>query len=221
MDMGLRHGGNNRDFIYSPPLSPSGLGRTNADLHWYLSFRSPYTAIVRNRVKSLADAYGANLKIRFVLPMVMRGLPVPKAKKKYIPLDAAREARRQGVDFGRVLDPVGRPIELGYSLLPWARNQGREYEYVQGWLKAVWAKGIDAGSKSGMQSIVECAGLNWNEAKSILGNQDWRHEAEANRLEMMKHGVWGVPSFRVGKTVTWGQDRLWVIEHALQKLTKT
>ena len=105
--------------------------------------------------------------------------------------------------------------------MPWARNQGREYEYVQGWLKAVWAEGIDAGSKSGMQSIVECAGLNWNEAKSILGNQDWRHEAEANRLEMMKHGVWGVPSFRVGKTVTWGQDRLWVIEHALQKLTKT
>jgi 2-hydroxychromene-2-carboxylate isomerase len=38
---------------------------------------------------------------------------------------------------------------------------------------------------------------------------------------MMEHGVWGVPSFRVGNTVTWGQDRLWVIEHALQKLTIT
>ncbi|MDA8888561.1 DsbA family protein [Hellea sp.] len=221
MDMGLRHGGNGRDFIYTPPLSPAGLGRTNTDLHWYLSFRSPYTAIVRDRVKSLADAYGADLKIRFVLPMVMRGLPVPKAKKKYIPLDTAREARRQGVDFGRVLDPVGRPVELGYSLLPWARNHGREYEYVHGWLKAVWAEGVDAGSRSGIQRIVKCAGLNWNEAKSILGNQDWRDEAEANRQEMMDNGVWGVPSFRVGNTVTWGQDRLWVIEHALQKLTKT
>ena len=218
MDMGLRHGGNGRNFIYAPPQVPSGLDRTNADLHWYLSFRSPYTAIVRDRVKSLADAYGAKLKIRFVLPMVMRGLPVPKAKKKYIPLDTAREARRLGVDFGRVLDPVGRPVELGYSLLSWSREHGREYEYVQGWLKAVWAEGIDAGSKSGIQKIVERAGLNWNEAKDILGNEDWRDEAEANRQEMMEYGIWGVPSFRVGDTTTWGQDRLWVIEHALQKL---
>jgi len=218
MDMRLRHGGNRRNFIYAPPQVPSGLGRTNADLHWYLSFRSPYTAIVRDRVKSLADAYGAKLKIRFVLPMVMRGLPVPKAKKKYIPLDTAREARRHGVDFGRVLDPVGRPVELGYSLLSWSREHGREYEYVQGWLKAVWAEGIDAGSKSGIQKIVERAGLNWNEAKDILGNEDWRDEAEANRQEMMEYGIWGVPSFRVGDTTTWGQDRLWVIEHALQKL---
>ena len=46
------------------------------------------------------------------------------------------------------------------------------------------------------------------------------HEAEANRLEMMERGIWGVPSFRVGDTITWGQDRLWVIEHALQKQTK-
>ncbi|WP_026941527.1 DsbA family protein [Hellea balneolensis] len=221
MDMGLRHGGNGRDLIYAPPQSPSGLGRTNADLHWYLSFRSPYSAIVRDRVKSLADAYGADLKIRFVLPMVMRGLPVPKAKKKYIPLDTAREARRNGVDFGRVLDPVGRPVELGYSLLPWAREHSREYDYVQGWLKAVWAEGIDAGAKSGIQKIVERAGLNWNEAKDILGNDDWRAEAEANRLEMMERGVWGVPSFRVGETITWGQDRLWVIEHALQKQIKS
>ena len=218
MDMGLRHGSNGKNLIYAPPQVPSGLGHTNADLHWYLSFRSPYSAIVRDRVKSLADAYGAELKIRFVLPMVMRGLPVPKAKKKYIPLDTAREARRLGINFGKVLDPVGRPVELGYSLIPWAREQGREYEYVQSWLNGVWAEGIDAGSKSGIQKIVERAGLSWSEAKDVLGNEGWRDEAEDNRQDMMNRGIWGVPSFRVGDTITWGQDRLWVIEHALQKL---
>jgi 2-hydroxychromene-2-carboxylate isomerase len=72
-----------------------------------------------------------------------------------------------------------------------------------------------------MQSIVECSGLNWDEAKNIVGNEDWRAEAEANRLEMMERGIWGVPSFRVGDTITWGQDRLWVIEHALQKQIKS
>ncbi len=216
-ELGLRQDNAHKDYIYSPPQIPTGSGNTNAVIHWYTSFRSPYTAITRDRVKELADAYGAELKIRFVLPMVMRGLPVPAAKKKYIPLDTAREARRLGVEFGRVMDPVGRPVELGYSLIPWAREQGRAYEYVQSWLQGVWAEGINAGSKSGLQKIVERAGLNWSDAKSILGNDDWRAEAESNRREMMDRGIWGVPSFRVGDTITWGQDRLWVIEHALQK----
>ena len=204
--------------IYDPPTVPAAGGKTGAELHWYLSFRSPYTAIVRDRVKELADAYGAELKLRFVLPMVMRGLPVPPAKKKYIPLDTAREARRLGVKFGKVMDPVGRPVELGYSLIPWSREHGRDYEFVEAFLTCVWSEGIDAGSASGMRKIVERAGLNWNDARSILGNDDWRAEAEANRAEMMDRGIWGVPSFRVGDTITWGQDRLWVIEHALQKL---
>lgn len=207
--------------IYEPPTTPEGSGNTGAELHWYLSFRSPYTAIVRDRIKALADAYGAELKLRFVLPMVMRGLPVPPNKKKYIPFDTAREARRLGVPFGRIMDPVGRPVELGYSLLPWAREQGRGYEFVNAFLSSVWSEGIDAGSHKGLQKIVQRAGLNWSEAKEIVGNEDWRAEAEANRLEMMERGIWGVPSFRVGDTVTWGQDRLWVIEHALQKRADT
>ena len=207
--------------IYEPPSKPMGFGDTGAELHWYVSFRSPYTAIVRDRVKTLADAYGAELKIHMVLPMVMRGLPVNPAKKKYIPFDTAREARRLGVAFGKIMDPVGKPVERGYSLLPWAREQGKDYEFVNAFLTSVWSEGVDAGSDSGMRKIVERAGLDWTEAKDVIDNDDWRDEAEANRAEMMNRGIWGVPSFRVGETITWGQDRLWVIEHALQKLTDT
>jgi 2-hydroxychromene-2-carboxylate isomerase len=204
--------------IFAPPIVPSGSGETGAELHWYLSFRSPYTAIVRDRVKELAEAYGATLRLRYVLPMVMRGLPVPKAKRRYIPLDTAREARRLGVPFGRIIDPVGKPVELGYSLMPWVEAQGRGYEYVQSWLSGVWAEGIDAGSKSGLRKIVERSGLNWSQAKNLLGQDEWRTVAEKNRAEMMSRGIWGVPSFRVGETITWGQDRLWVIEDALKGL---
>ena len=207
--------------IYEPPSKPIDSGDTGAELHWYVSFRSPYTAIVRDRVKTLADAYGAELKIHMVLPMVMRGLPVNPAKKKYIPFDTAREARRLGVAFGKIMDPVGKPVERGYSLIPWAREQGKDYDFVNAFLTSVWSEGIDAESQKGLQKIVERAGLNWVEAKDILGNDDWRDEAEANRAEMMQRGIWGVPSFRVGDTITWGQDRLWVIEHALQKLADT
>ena len=199
-----------------PDASPSLLAESG-ELHFYLSFRSPYTYLATARVKALADAYGVMLRLRFVLPMVMRGLPVPSAKRNYITLDAAREARRAGVAFGRVADPVGRPVERGYSLLPWAIVQGRGYEYCLAFMRSVWSEGVDAGSDSGLRRIVESAGLDWREARPLVGNDDWRAEAEANRLELSGLGLWGVPCFRFGETTAWGQDRLWVIEDAIRK----
>ncbi|MGC6522724.1 MAG: DsbA family protein [Candidatus Micropelagos thuwalensis] len=186
-------------------------------IDFFLSFRSPYTAIVADRVAALANAYNADLRLRFVLPMVMRNLPVPRAKGEYILSDTAREARRLKVPFGRICDPLGRPVERGYSLLPWAIEQGRGVDYVQAFLRSVWAEGVDANSNSGMRRIVEAVRLDWKFARKIIGNNGWRDEAEANRLEMMSLGVWGVPSFKIGDVVTWGQDRLWVIENELKK----
>jgi len=211
-----RRDGAPSDVIFEPPIRPRGLMRTKVDLHWYLSFRSPYTAIAARRVAALANAYGATLRLRFVLPMVMRDLPVPKEKRRYIIHDAAREADRLGILFGRICDPVGRPVERGYAILHWAIQQGRGEEFAQTFLHHVWAEGVDAGSDKGLRRIVENAGLSWAEASAQLGNEDWRGVAEANRAEMVSYGVWGVPSFRVGETAVWGQDRLWVVEDLLR-----
>lgn len=217
-DLGARKDNAPDRVIFAPPPVPAGTGNAKgAELHYYLSFRSPYTYIAARRAKALADAYGADLRLRFVLPMVMRGLPVPKMKGRYITLDTAREARRIGEPFGKIADPVGRPVERGYSLLPWAREQGRGFEYCHAFLASVWSQGVDAGSVSGMRHIVELAGLDWDAAKPHLDTEAWRAEAEANRAEMMALGVWGVPSFRVGDVITWGQDRLWLIEEELKK----
>lgn len=217
-DLGLNRDGPNTAPLYAPPPDSAGPVGTpkGGVIHWYPSFRSPYTWISASRVKALADAHGAELKIRFVLPMVMRSLPVPKAKRKYITLDTAREARRLGIAFGKVADPVGAPVERGYSLMPWAKAQGRGFELAESFLRGAFSMGIDAGSDSGLKRIVTMAGLDWKEAKSLLGNDEWRSEAEANREEMVRLGLWGVPSFRVGDTAVWGQDRLWVIDQALR-----
>lgn len=212
-------------FIFAPPAvvnEPIGRGFKNApDLHFYLSFRSPYTAISARRVKALADAYGANLKLRFVLPMVMRGMQVPRAKGRYIIQDAAREARRLSVPFGRICDPVGEPVERGYSILPWAIDQGRGFAFTESFLSGVWAEGIDAGTDKGLRIITERAGLDWGEARPLIGNDHWKAEAEDNRREMMSRGLWGVPSYRFGEVSAWGQDRLWVIEDAMKASLST
>lgn len=188
-------------------------------LDWYASFRSPYTYIVADRVQALAGAYGAELRIRYVLPMVMRNLPVPAMKRQYITLDVAREAHRLGTPFGCVADPVGRPVERGYALLPWAIAQGRGHEFATAFLRGVFAQGLDAGSDAGLRRIVGAAGLDWADARPRLSDTSWHTEAEANRREMTALGLWGVPSFRVGDVAVWGQDRLWAIETELHRLT--
>jgi len=220
-DLGVRRVNVHARPIYTQPLSPApdaspNLVISGGAIDYFLSFRSPYTWIAATRVKALADAYGLGLRLRFVLPMVMRGLPVPPAKRTYITLDAAREARRNGVPFGRIADPVGRPVERGYSLLPWAIGQGRGHEYCVAFMRAVWSEGVDAGSDAGMRRIVEAAGLDWAVARQLIGNDGWRAEAEANRRELLGLGLWGVPCFAYNGVSAWGQDRLWVIESAIR-----
>ncbi|MXX63283.1 MAG: 2-hydroxychromene-2-carboxylate isomerase [Holophagales bacterium] len=206
--------------LLEEPVPADALEATDLpDLHFFASFRSPYTWISTARVIRLAEAFGVNLRIRFVLPMVMRGLPVKKSKRVYILLDAAREARRNGVQFGPISDPVGKPVERGYSLLPWAIEQGRGIEYFRSFMTLAFSQAVDAGSDRGLRRIVEEAGLDWTEGRGYLGDPTWREEAERNREELFDLGLWGVPSFRVGSVATWGQDRLWVLEDEYRRLT--
>lgn len=192
--------------------------RTDASaltLEAFVSVRSPYSAIAMPRIMDLVREAKLNLVVRPVLPMVMRGVPAPTVKGLYLMQDAKREADYQGVPFGKIMDPVGRPVERAYSLFGWARNQKKEAAYIYACLEAAFMQGIDLGSKAGMQQVVENAGLVWDQGKVLLGNDEWCDEIEKNRKRMYKLGLWGVPSFRLSGPagerdyVTWGQDRLW------------
>lgn len=191
------------------------------DIDFFFSFRSPYSAIVAPRIFKLGELTGAKVNLKFVLPMVMRGLAVPKAKREYIVHDTAREAHARGTPFGKLNDPVGRPAERGLSLVPYAEEHGLGQEFVLSFMKGVWSEGINAGSDSGLKKIVERAGLNWQGAQQALNDENWRLRVEANRNELFSLGLWGVPSFKVGNTSIWGQDRLWQVLEALKAQSNT
>ena len=194
--------------------APTAVAR-DAAIDFFFSLRSPYSAIVAPRVFELGRLTGVPVRLRYVLPMVMRGLPVPRAKRLYIAQDAAREAHLHQTPFGRINDPVGRPVERGLSLMPLAERLGKGQAYVSAFMHGVWAQGIDAGTDRGLRRIAESAGLSWGDAQAAMREEAWRQTAEANRLEMLDLGLWGVPSFRVRDTAVWGQDRLWAVQAAL------
>lgn len=186
----------------------------------FVSLRSPYTYIAVPRLTALAEATGAELVLRPVLPMVMRGLPVPLAKRIYIIRDTAREAERLGLRFGAIADPVGRPAERGLAVLCTAMREGRGPDFLLSFLQGVFAEGVDAGTDRGLEHLCARAGVSPASQQAALADDSWRAVTEANRADMLEAGVWGVPSFRVvtqgvpGPAV-WGQDRLWAVEQAL------
>ena len=195
-------------------------------LEIFPSLRSPYTAIVFDRTVALAEKTGVKLKLSPVLPMVMRGVPATMEKGKYILMDTGREARAAGVPFGPCYDPIGEPTRRAYSLYRWAVEQGKAREFISTFIRLAWTERVNTNNDKGLEQVVTEAGLDWSQAKGIVGNTDWKALIESNRLSMYELGLWGVPSFRLldetGDTVmsVWGQDRLWLIAAEIQKQLK-
>lgn len=89
--------------VRTAPSSLAGPDRHRVEL--FYSFRSPYSQLVLPRLRVMCAAYGVEILVRPVLPMVTRGLKVPLEKELYIGRDAAREARLLGLLMGKLADP--------------------------------------------------------------------------------------------------------------------
>lgn len=195
--------------------SARALADSAKELEFFFSFRSPYSYLAFDRVVNLGKRHNARLILKPVLPMLMRELPVPKAKSRYILRDCTREARRLGIPFGRICDPLGAGVERGYALFDYAEDQGKLAPYCAAFMRSVWSQGVDAATDRGMERIVTSAGLEWSVARPLLNTQEWRGRVEANQHRLQEVGLWGVPSFCVDGQSLWGQDRLWVVEDLL------
>ena len=190
-------------------------------LEYFPSLRSPYTAIGHQQVADLIQRSGVELKLRPVMPMLMRGIPAPREKQLYIIMDCAREARAKNIAFGNFVDPFGEPVKRAFALYPGALNLGRGLEFIGEYLAACFAQGIDIDSEDGLKTVVKKAGLDWHALHIEAAKCDWQSILEENLQTMLGAGLWGVPSFRVsggskeGSFSCWGQDRIWRVEHEI------
>jgi 2-hydroxychromene-2-carboxylate isomerase len=204
--------------VLTLPAAKPGAAQKLPVLEMFFSFRSPYSYLALKRSFEIADAFGLKLEVKPVLPMVMRGMAVPKQKLLYIAKDACREAERLKIPFGKMLDPVGLGVERCIAAFYYARTQGRERDFLLAAGKAIWAEGIDVALDEGMEQVAERSGLFWPEVKAALTLDDWRSSVESNRQVMTEAGVWGVPSFKIGELALWGQDRDWLLARMIEDM---
>ncbi len=194
---------------------PAGAGTGGPDLDFFFSFRSPYSYLAYERTLRLCDHYGVQCALRPVLPIRMRGVPVPQKKAIQFVLDCASEARALGVPFGNIADPLGAGVERAYAIWPYAKKLGLEREWFRAAFTAAWSEGVDLATDAGLLDVAERVGIDAATVEAALADDGWRSLIEENMEAQKAAGFWGVPAFVYGDAKSWGQDRLVLIERAI------
>jgi 2-hydroxychromene-2-carboxylate isomerase len=189
---------------------PSFAGRL-PELEFFFSFRSPYSYLAAIEMLEFHEEWPSGVRVRPVLPMAMRGIPIPRAKSLYTLRDVRREADRRGVPFGRVADPLGDGARRCLQVFELAQSTRQQLELLVSAGSAVWAEGLDVAQDAGLRRVCERAGLDWRAARERLAADPPVDYAEENRLDLLRAGLWGVPCYRAGEFSAWGQDRFWML----------
>lgn len=191
----------------------------------FFSVRSPFSYVGVNLITELAAKTGVGINLMPVLPMMMRGMNVPRTKGRYIIADTAREAHIEGIRFGKICDPLGtatwRAMCIGFALMEDEEtgdgDKGQALAFFSAFMAGVWSRGIDGTTDKGLTKILKNAGLDSSWIAKAISKTDAEKRAHANREEMFRSGSWGVPTFRAGGETFWGQDRMWAIIEALKQ----
>jgi len=185
---------------------------------WF-SFRSPYSYLALEQIADILAPYKVPLVLRQIAPMVARGIPLPSVKRMYIVRDAKREADRLGIPFGEIVDPLGSAVDNCLAVAHWANQRGPDagLAFARSAMRGIWAEAKDPAEYVDLRALVERANLPWEEARAALGDAAAVTVARENATDLDGAGLWGVPSFRIGDFVAWGQDRLPLLADRLRR----
>ncbi len=187
----------------------------------FVSFRSPYSYLSIPQLIQLRERHGVEVTVRPVLPMVMRGLPVPRAKRLYIVHDAKREADRLGIPFGRVCDPLGQGIAHCMAVFfRCAAGKGLELEFPRSVMQGIWSEARDVGHLPDLLFLAERVGIGEAEVRAAIEDSSWQELAQANRQALTELGLWGVPSVQIGSYSSWGQDRIPLLDAEITRFSE-
>jgi 2-hydroxychromene-2-carboxylate isomerase len=187
-----------------------------ARLDFFFSFRSPYSYLAAPRAFALSERFDVEVTYRGVIPMAMRGQAVPRAKQLHTLRDVGREARRLGMPFGRIHDPIGDGAIRCLLVAEHAVDVGRERDFVLTASRAIWGEAVDVAREDGLRGVCERAGLGWPACRDALDDPALRARVDASTAALAALGHWGVPVTVFGDELFWGQDRLEDLEVALR-----
>lgn len=192
---------------------------------YYVSLNSPWTHLGGARLMGVAKRYGASVRIYpidtgEVFP-ASGGLPLPKRSPQ-------RQAYRLQ-DLARWRDVLGIPINLkpkhfpaneataAHCVLVVRQTIGdpRAIDLAHRILKALWEEEADTGDRETLVRLISEIGLDGTSILERAGEPQWAALRSQETQAAIDRGVFGVPTYAVGETIFWGQDRLDFLERQM------
>ena len=182
----------------------------------WLSIGSTYTYLTALRIKDIQKQLDFVLKIKPIsirqIMKEMDNIPFPPSKQPkvdYMWRDIERRAEFYGLPKPKLPAPYplrefDRANHVGILL----NHQGKYIEYFEETYRVWFQEGHEAGSETNLQKCLSKMSLNFDEIVTGANEGSVIKEYEANTSEAQQIGIFGAPSFTIGKEIFWGDDRL-------------
>lgn len=193
------------------------MGKT---LEFLFDFGSPASYIAYKRLPPIVARTGASVDY---VPMLLGGVfkatgnaspaTIP-AKGRWMNVDLARFARRDGVTFNR--NPHF-PINTLHLMRGAAGllEDGRFMAYVEAVFDGMWRDPKDLGDPAELVPVLHRAGLTADEFQTLIAREDVKARLKATTEAAVERGAFGAPTMFVDGEMFFGQDRLDFVEEAL------
>lgn len=187
----------------------------------FFDFGSPATYLAWTQLPLLAAKHNAKLIWR---PMLLGA--VFKATGNQSPAMNPAKGRYMLTDFQRYAKHYGVPMKFNpffpintMTLMRGAvalQDDPRFDEYLYTVFTAIWVEEQDMGQPEVVASVLEKAGFDAPALLAQCSDEAVKEKLKANTEEAVTRGAFGAPTIYIDGEMFFGQDRLPMIEKALQ-----
>ena len=193
-----------------------------ASIEFFFDYGSPASYLAYTQMPGLAERTGATVIYR---PMLLGGvfkatgnqspINIP-AKGAWLMGDLARFARRYGVPYVRNRHFPINTLNLMRGAIA-AETDGRLIPYSDAMFRAIWADQKRMEDPIVIAEVLRAAGFDPAGMLAAIQQQDVKDKLKAVTEEAVSRGVFGAPTFFIGKEMFFGQDRLDFVEEEARK----
>jgi 2-hydroxychromene-2-carboxylate isomerase len=192
------------------------------DLEFYFDVGSPAAYLAWTQMPRLAAETGAAVHYRpFLLGGVFQAtgnrspMEVP-AKSRFMHDDLARFAARYGVAYRHNPHfPINTLMLMRGAIGLQMHQPDRLLPYGDAMYRAIWVEGRNMNDAAEVGAVLQQAGFEPQALLTLTQDPAVKERLKAVTQEAVARGVFGAPSFFVGDTLYWGQDRLDFVKAAL------
>jgi 2-hydroxychromene-2-carboxylate isomerase len=201
----------------APERVPAGPG-TVPELELFHDLSSPFAYLAHTQAPRIADEAGAKLvETPILLGALFRDLGTPNvplrtyaaARQRWQLRDMEDWARRWGVPFSFPSTfPLRTVTPLRVALVEPATTASL--------YRAAWVEDRDIGDADVLRGVLDDNGFDGAALVARAEEPAIKDRLRANTTRARDLGVCGVPTWRVGEDLYWGQDRIPQVERALR-----